>query len=432
MRYYRKIVFSIIILTNCLFAQRIAYVINGNSETLSRINLLTGYIENHVVTTGPVPNQIVYYDRFLYVVNSGSASLQIIDPSNAQTIDEIALPINSNPLNVALYAQYAFVTGFATSQVYKIDLASRSLIDSITVGLSPAGIIVYNQKLYVTNTGFNQINYAYGQGSVSILDLPEGQLIGQMNVGKNPQALVVSPDSFVNVICTGNYSTVRGRIYFIDSRSNIVTDSLITGGDPNWPCINAIGTAYVSCGGWSGYGIVISYDAITRTIIRGISNPIQVGLGAMGLAMDSSGNLYSTGQMANAVTSFSQQGQILATYPVGSGPVSIAIVDRQTSIDNTDANPPNNFSLGKPYPNPFNSSIIIPLRGHGNIYKNPEIEIYDVTGRLVKRLSAGRLDNMTTVIIWDAVDYRENPVSSGVYYAHIKGTSEYAKMVLTR
>jgi len=85
-------ILAIISFYSCLFAENYVYVINNLSETLSRINIETGAVENHIVTLGVVPNQVVYYEDMLYVVNSGNASLQVINPVNNSIVNEFPLP----------------------------------------------------------------------------------------------------------------------------------------------------------------------------------------------------------------------------------------------------------------------------------------------------------------------------------------------------
>ena len=429
MNKYWKILFFILGIAACAMAQRWAFVVNGSSETLSRIDLQTGSVQNHIITTGPVPNQIAYYDGFLYVVNSGSASLQIIDAANPHTTAEIPLPLNSNPMNVAFNQQSAYVTSYANDLVYKIDLNSQSVVDSYSVGVSPAGIIVFGGKLYVANTGFDRINFIFGQGSVTVIEIASGGRVAQINVAKNPQALIAAPDNFINVICTGDYSSVTGRIYFINSESNVLTDSLAIGGQPYWPCIDGLGIVYLSAGGWSSNGIVLSYNAISRSVLRGTGNPILVGLGSMGLAMDSTGLFYSVGQMANSVTRFDGNGQVQGTFGVGAGPVSIAIIDQRTGIEDSDNSKPDEFKLGLPYPNPFNSTVVIPLKGQS---LGGELSIYNICGELVTRLKIESNSNGNGQFVWHGNDFEGSSVKSGIYFARIGGTGEYRKMVLLR
>lgn len=430
----KKIIFIFYILAaaQAVFAQRWAYVVNGNSETLSRINIQTGEVVNHIVNTGPVPNQVSYYDDLLYVVNSGSASLQIIDPDINNTIAEMPLPINSNPLNVAFDGSYAFVSGFLTSSVYKVDLSTRSVIDTFTVGQSPAGLIVANGILYVANTGFNPVNFSYGQGSVSVLSAVDGNTIAQINVGKNPQALIEGPDGLINVICTGNYSTVSGRIFFIDPINLIAIDSLGIGGSPFWPVLDRNGICYLSAGGWSGNGIVYSYNTLTKQIVRGNNNPINVAVGAMGLAIDSAGVLYCTAQQANVVSKFNGQGQVLTNFQVGSGPSSIAIIDQRTGIEDNQANIPNSSRLGQPYPNPFNSQVIIPIRGRPSAKLPETINIYNICGEVIRRFDIENTGFKGSKIIWDGTDEQGGIVTSGIYFAKMAGTEGAVRLVLLR
>ena len=430
----RSIVASLIILFSSvsLFAQAYVYVLNGLAETLSVINIETGEIENHVVTLGAVPNQVVYYDGLLYVVNSGSASLQVIDPFSYSTLANIPLELNSNPWNVAFIGDYAYVTGFATASVYKVDLESGSVENTFSVGQAPAGIVAYNDRLYVANTGFNPDDYTYGQGTITILNPQNGDHFADVDVGKNPQTLAVGPGQMINVVCTGNYFSIRGIIYFLEAASHSVIDSLPIGGDPYWPVMNSSGVCFVTAGGWSDDGFVFCYDAVSRTVIRDEDNPIRVGTGAMGLAIDSLGMLYSTGLIANSVTEFDDQGTVQVTYPVGSGPLSLTISDSRTYIGDDVVVIPDNVRLGKPYPNPFNESVVLPLIGDVDKLIDIVVEIYDVNGRYVCGLNLRQKQSINRYIRWNGVSYAGKGVSSGVYFARLRGTNQVARMVLIK
>jgi hypothetical protein len=422
----------VFIICDSVLGQRWAYVLNGNAETLSRINLQTGEVVNHIVNTGPVPNQVSYYNNMLYVVNSGSASLQAISPAYNMTVAEIRLPINSNPLNVAFANGFAFVSGFLSNNVYKVDLSLNRVVDTFAVGQSPAGLIVVDDLLYVCNTGFNPVNFTYGQGSISVIDIGDGQELARVNVGINPQAAVEGPDGLINVICTGNYSTVTGSVHFIEPSSQAPVDTIFIGGEPFWPVLNNVGRCYISAGGWSGQGKVFCYDALTRQVLRDSSNPIYVGAGAMGLAIDSMGILYCAAQQGNSVSKFNNQGQLLGSFSVGGGPVSITIIDQSNFIDNGLVVNPAAIKLGFPYPNPFNSQIVIPIKGRFDIDSHQEIEIIDVGGRLVKSIAVSGGHEEAVSVIWDGSDDEGHEVSTGVYFAKLTGTKSTARFVLIR
>ncbi len=413
-------------------AENHLYVVNGTSETLSRIDLETGEVENHIVTLGAVPNQVVYNEDMLYVVNSFSPSLMVIDPGTNSVVEEIALPVNSNPWNVALAEGFAYVTGLATALVYKIDPGQGSIVATFATGQSPEGVIVYEGRLYVANTGFDPVDFEYGQGTVSIIDLASGNALETVNVGKNPQALAVGPDGIISIICTGDYFSVTGMIYFLEPSENTIIDSISTGGTPVLPVINQQGIGFVAAGGWVDSGYIYSYDAVSRTVLRGSDNPILVGTGAIGIALDSLGYLYCACLLANSVTKFDAQGTVVETYPVGSGPVSLALIDSRTSIDDDMASVPDDVRLGAPYPNPFNSSIVIPFTGNEDCHEGAEIEIFDCNGRTVSRLSLRQHQSIYHSVTWNGVNLAGEEVVSGVYFARLKGTSRSVKMVLLR
>jgi len=78
-----------------------AYVINTSGETLSKINLTTGVVDNDILTLGSdvycYPNQIVVRDTLAYVVNSGTHEIQIIDLKSEATVDFIDIGDGTNP-----------------------------------------------------------------------------------------------------------------------------------------------------------------------------------------------------------------------------------------------------------------------------------------------------------------------------------------------
>jgi len=77
---------------------------------------------------------------------------------------------------------------------------------------------------------------------------------------------------------------------------------------------------------------------------------------------------------------------------------------------------PNSTSTGllKSYPNPFNSTTIIT---YSNI-EGGEIQIYDISGRLIKTLSVK--DKREGSVIWNATDGLGQPTASGIYIVRSK------------
>ncbi|MGA7159956.1 MAG: DUF3160 domain-containing protein, partial [Bacteroidota bacterium] len=81
---------------------------------------------------------------------------------------------------------------------------------------------------------------------------------------------------------------------------------------------------------------------------------------------------------------------------------------------------PTMLVLGKNFPNPFNSSTIITFTIPVSLANlNAELSLYDVQGRLVKRLLSQRLPAGSFVARWDGTSENGNTVATGVYFYHL-------------
>jgi hypothetical protein len=70
------------------------------------------------------------------------------------------------------------------------------------------------------------------------------------------------------------------------------------------------------------------------------------------------------------------------------------------------------------YPNPFNSQTLLTLT---NVKEGEaEIEIYDITGRLVRTSKKSGMKGGDVKIVWDATAASGKTVSSGIYFARAR------------
>ncbi len=415
------IVFAVLI-PALVSAQREAYVVNGLAETLSMIDLETGIVQNHIVTLGETPNQVMYHDDYLYVVNSISADVMKINVISRQIEHNFLLPIGSNPYNIAFSGNYGYVTGWVSGKVYKLDLSSNTIVGEVEIGGFPEGAVVYNGFLYVSQTYFNPDNFSYGQGKIAKIDISDFSFISDYNVGKNPQWISVAPDGRLHIVCTGNYADVEGSIYIFDPASGAVADSILMGGQPSQLAISPMGVGYLSAGGWSGSGLIYSYDIFSGDILRGPSNPINAGLGVTAIASDSLGFIYSCNFGDDSVNRIDLSGQIANTFALGDGPLSITIIDDIIiGIEDPGLSllPETSYLTGS-YPNPFNGGTMIKMNW-GNIESTSgSIDIFDISGRLVKTMNVEISSGVSTVF-WSGYDNSNKECGSGIYFAKING-----------
>ena len=99
----------------------------------------------------------------------------------------------------------------------------------------------------------------------------------------------------------------------------------------------------------------------------------------------------------------------------------------------TDEQPrPVEFALGTAYPNPFNSSTVIPFRlsDSGEV----TLTVYNLTGQRVTRLVDGPYAGGGHAVTWAGTDDADRGVASGVYFYRLQSGSrvETRKLLLLR
>lgn len=423
----------LLLISSSAFAQRQAYVVNNLAETLSLIDLESEAVENHIVVLGETPNQVVYHDDYLYVVNSISANVLKIDRLTHQPVADIYLPIGSNPYFIAFGENYGYVTGWVSGKIYEIDLSTNQLDRELEIGGYPEGILLADGLLYVTQTYFNPDDFSYGQGKIAIVDPAAFALERQVDVGTNPQWISRARDGRLHIVCTGNYVDVEGSVYIYDPVSETVVDSVMIGGQPASLAISPQGVGYLAAGGWIDHGYIYSYDIQSGDIIRGPSNPILSGLGVTWMAVDSLGFVYSCNFGDDTVSKLSPSGEMLGSFNMGDGPISITIVDDATIGIEPEENVilPDRTGFLSNYPNPFNSGTVIRYELPSTHMAPLTVEIYDLMGRRVKlfRLETG---DRRGLVYWDGTDDTGEECASGSYFARLAGTYSSEKMTMIK
>ncbi|MBT7616028.1 MAG: T9SS type A sorting domain-containing protein [Calditrichaeota bacterium] len=94
---------------------------------------------------------------------------------------------------------------------------------------------------------------------------------------------------------------------------------------------------------------------------------------------------------------------------------------------NDQANVPTQLSLGSNYPNPFNSTTVIPFSVDKPMDVN--LSVYNISGRLIQTLQTGLLNAGHHQVIWDGKD-----VSAGIYIVRMQTSANtfFSKMTLIK
>jgi len=305
----------------------VAYFINTTGETLSKLELPNGPVENDILTLGSdamcFPNQLTVRHQTAYVVNSGTHEIQIINLETEQTTGFIDMPSGSNPYWMEFHdTRNAYVTLLVNNSIAKVDTQEKEILFEVPVGNGPEGLVISRNKVFVANSAYNITSGGYDPGTVTVYDPVTESVINTISVDLNPQMMAVDDSSFVHVVCTGDYGTNTGRINIIDPKTEMVVADFAIGGYPGQIAIGPDQIAYVAAPDWSFDSHVFTYHSITHEIYHNYSNPITVGWNVNMIA-----NFQDTtsfiGCFDDTIHVIDSSGAILKKFPAGDNPIGM-------------------------------------------------------------------------------------------------------------
>jgi YVTN family beta-propeller protein len=225
-----------------------AYVALNAANTLGVIDLTASPARLIAqIPVGNVPNSVLVQGKYAYVSNEGGR------PATSQDFTNL-----SDGTAIVVDRIDAFTT---TGTVSVVDLASRKQVNTIPVGLHPAGMAIVGSELYVAN--------AYSD-SLSIVDLQTCKVRKTINLsvpiaggvfGSGPNGVAVTED---------------GRAYVTLGQANAIAVVNLQGRDAN-PVIGYIPTAY--------FPTSIMYDKTLKQLVIADDK----GLGSRGITKTTNG-----------------------------------------------------------------------------------------------------------------------------------------------
>ena len=417
-----------------LFANS-AFVVNSNSQTLSRIDLESNEIVNDFAVlgqfTGSAANKMEIDGNIGLVTITYENSVQKINLETGETISFIGLDDSSMPNDLCIYDGKAYVTGNGNSSLYKIDIATEEILGVVEVGLAPQGVIAAGGYIWVANTGFDINTYQYEQGTVSVINPENMSIVAVIDTGLNPVDLMCIEDN-IYVVCTGNYSDVSGAISVIDISDLAVESSIAIGGSIGsiTECDNKL---YIGNSWPAGvYVYDITTDSIESTpednIFTG-GNYVNCnnGILAIGDAVD-----YVENSMIRFYDVLNQD--LIIEFEAAVGSTDIKFMEESDSIEDNDLLV--DFHLVN-YPNPlvFSSSRVATTISF-NLPEDLEVslDIYNIKGEKIRSLYSGSQQSGNHQYIWNGKDSNNRLVSAGVYLYKLEAGaySSMNKMVIVK
>ena len=412
-------VISMIVLSCCsglCVAGEHLYVVQYNGESLGRIDLTSGFVNNQVLELGYGCNEIVVLGTRLYITNSFINTVQEIDAENQITLRDLPMTGGNNPYSLtALNNDTLAVTHFLSNNILLLRLSDGQIIGNIPVGSGPEGILAFEDRFYVCVTGYSPQGYA--PGKVLVYNRYSMALLDSLSVGINPQFAAIDSQNRLHVVCTGNYVDVAGQVYIFNLNTHNNPAILSVGGTPSTISFSEE-FAFLAAGGWGGSGKIYRYRLSDLAILNSDINPITTELGAYDAVAVSDGTFYVSCAERDVVEHRTADGSLISTFLVGDGPGFMTYYETPSNTPIVQDWIPSESKM-EAFPNPFNSVVFLRFEQSQKVQSN--IKIYNNIGQQVDEL---KTDFGNSVLAWNPSLSSINHLSTGTYFAVLAGSND--------
>ncbi len=245
---------------------------------------------------GNAPNWIIPDEERLYVISSMSNQLHVFykseDGIELEREVDLGLEYNRNPYSAALtHDNRLLITNIVSNNLSVLNLNSWEIDTLWNTGLAPEGVAVDENFAYVVNSNYE--NYSYNSGSVYKFDLESGEMIDSITVGYNSQFVEIDAEGRLHVLCTGNFNDIRAEIWVIDPSTGFdLIQILEIDGYPVRIKIGYDGTAYLVSGGWFSADIQRGQVTTYNSLSFEFGTCYYPAIGAMNIAISSDDDVY--------------------------------------------------------------------------------------------------------------------------------------------
>jgi DNA-binding beta-propeller fold protein YncE len=203
---------------------------NQNNATLSFFDGQTSYqdvfqSENNR-GLGDVANDFEAYSiagrDFVIMAIDLSSQIEIIDRYTLKSVAQIPLFDGTNarePRRVLVKGFYAYVCNF-DGTVAVVDLITNQVIKLIEVGANPDGMVLVKDKLYVSNSG--GLQYPVYDSTMSVINTGSNTVETSFKTRINCTEMVVDGQDEIYLVSNGNYDDIAPALLRIDTETNAI------------------------------------------------------------------------------------------------------------------------------------------------------------------------------------------------------------------
>ena len=206
----------------------------SNKATIDYLDFCNGcYIRNIygernpnvIKELGDVGNDIQIYGNRLYAVINCSHKVEVMDAHTCRRIGQVDIP---NCRYICFHAGKAYVSSYVgpvsidpnaqLGAVFELDTATLEITRKVTVGYQPEELVVYNEHIYVVNSGgYRAPDY---DSTMSVISLRDFRQVQKIPVCLNPHRLRKDQYNQLWITSRGDYKDVQPQLICFSPATN--------------------------------------------------------------------------------------------------------------------------------------------------------------------------------------------------------------------
>ena len=206
----------------------------SNKATIDYLDFCNGcYIRNIygernpnvVKELGDVGNDIQIYGNRLYAVINCSHKVEVMDARTCRRIGQVDIP---NCRYICFHAGKAYISSYVgpvsidpnaqLGAVFEVDTATLEITRKVTVGYQPEELVVYNEHIYVVNSGgYRAPDY---DSTMSVISLRDFRQVQKIPVCLNPHRLRKDQYNQLWITSRGDYKDVQPQLICFSPATN--------------------------------------------------------------------------------------------------------------------------------------------------------------------------------------------------------------------
>ena len=198
----------------------------SNKATIDYLDFCNGcYIRNIygernpnvIKELGDVGNDIQIYGNRLYAVINCSHKVEVMDARTCRRIGQVDIP---NCRYICFHAGKAYISSYVgpvsidpnaqLGAVFEVDTATLQITRKVTVGYQPEELVVYNEHIYVVNSGgYRAPDY---DSTMSVISLKDFRQVQKIPVCLNPHRLRKDQYNRLWITSRGDHKEVQPQL----------------------------------------------------------------------------------------------------------------------------------------------------------------------------------------------------------------------------